>query len=239
MPRIILPDIAPELEEINIASPEHIRYIRSVLRLNEGTEIDVLDGKGGIFKGRIISIKRHSVRIRVLKRKQQEESGKWLVLIQPLLKGDKMDLVLQKCTELGISEIYPVVTERTIPRMTRKLPHWRRVIKESTKQSGRTVVPRIHEVSGILQVLKGFSHIDCIKIAFHEKATGLLRSIGYNKVPDRIVYLTGPEGGLADKEIEEAEASGFVIVSLGSNILRAETASIVSLVLIKYHFGLM
>ncbi len=239
MPRIILPDIAPELEEINITIPEHIRYIRNVLRLNEGAEIDLLDGKGGVFKGRIISLKRHSVRIRVLKRKQQEESGKWLVLIQPLLKGDKMDLVLQKCTELGISEIYPVVTERTIPRMTRKLPHWRRVIEEATKQSGRTVVPQIHEVTSILQVLKKFAEIDCIKIAFHEKATGLLRSISYNKVPDRIVYLTGPEGGFADKEIEEAEASGFRIVSLGNNILRAETASIVSLALLKYHFGLM
>jgi 16S rRNA (uracil1498-N3)-methyltransferase len=239
MPRIILPDIAPELEEINLTSPEHIRYIRNVLRLNEGAEIDVLDGKGGIFKGRIISLKRHSIRIRVLKRKQQEESGIWLVLIQPLLKGNKMDLVLQKCTELGISEIYPVVTERTIPRITRKLPHWKKVIEEATKQSGRTVVPQIHEVVGISHVLKRFSDMDCIKIAFYEKATGLLRSIGYNKVPDRIIYLTGPEGGFAENEIAEAEASGFKIVSLGSNILRAETASIVSLALIKYHFGLM
>ncbi len=239
MPRIIYPGISINQKEVKITSAELIKYIRNVLRLKPGEVLELLDGRGTIYSGTIRSVSKAAIEISISDQRKERQQGTALVLIQPLLKGDKMDLVIQKCTELGVTEIYPATTERTIPRTTRKLHHWRRVAEEATRQSGRTIVPEIHEVTDLRELLPRFSGMDCVKIVFYEHATGLLRSISYDRMPEKILYLTGPEGGFTDREIKEAEAAGFKVVSLGGGILRAETASIVSLALIKYHFGLM
>ena len=143
--RIILPKEQIKGQRITI-SGEKARYLISVLRCNVGDELQVFDGEGSFYKSRILGIDNKKVTIDLLdKISFDTESHLNLVLIQGILKGEKMDLVIQKTTELGVKEIIPAITERSQVRHTRKTDRWRKIAEEASRQSGRAMIPVVHE----------------------------------------------------------------------------------------------
>ena len=127
-------------------SGEKARYLISVLRCSAGDELQVFDGEGSLYKSKITGIENKKVIIDLLEQiSLNAESPLNLTLVQGILKGEKMDVVIQKATELGVKEIIPAITERSQIRHTRKVDRWRKIAEEASKQSGRTIVPVVHE----------------------------------------------------------------------------------------------
>jgi 16S rRNA (uracil1498-N3)-methyltransferase len=166
------------------------------------------------------------------------ESDLDITLVQGLLKGEKMDFVIQKATELGVTSIVPVVTERSQLRETRKFPRWKKITEEASRQSGRTRIPEVCEAC-------------CFDDLFNVPALTAGKGImfweqGGEKLPevieklshaDKIVLLIGPEGGFSEKEAMLASEKGFLTATLGSRILRAETAAISAVSIIQFALG--
>lgn len=242
MPRIFSPILIKD-DQISITG-EKARYLTSVLRCEKGDEITVLDGKGNCFKTKILRSDKREVIAAVLEKFTcNTESNINIYLAQGLLKGQKMDMVIQKVTELGVKEILPIITERSQPRETRKIARWRNIAEEASRQSGRSITPHVHEpmkfhdIFSLLpspQTLKGllFYEEGGMKIseAIHDFSKGGQRGI-------TVFIAIGPEGGFSRTEVSFAEENGFVTTSLGKRILRAETAAISAVALVQYLLG--
>jgi|Deesub1362B_J571_1020462.scaffolds.fasta_scaffold00139_49 16S rRNA (uracil1498-N3)-methyltransferase len=234
-PRVILPQLRIKSQKV-IISGEEFRYLHRVLRLKEADEVVVLDGKGTALRGRIVDIKKDSLVVDIVGEYQHSrESSVRMILLQGILKGDRMDLVIQKTTELGINEIYPVITDRTQVRHTRKLEHWRAVAKEATKQCRRTIVPYIHEPLELSVAIEKVKKIEEKFVFFEEGNTPF--DIFRNRNIQECCLFIGPEGGFSPEEVRFAEEGGFKVVSLGERVLRAETAAIVATAILQYHYG--
>jgi 16S rRNA (uracil1498-N3)-methyltransferase len=145
MPRLYLPTIHIERNRISITD-EKARYLISVLRCQKGDDLVIFDGKGSCFRTTIVKADRREVIADVIEKFSCDtESHINITLVQGLLTGEKMDIVIQKTTELGVKEIIPVVTERSQVRDTRKVTRWRKIAEEASRQSGRSVIPIIRE----------------------------------------------------------------------------------------------
>jgi 16S rRNA (uracil1498-N3)-methyltransferase len=145
MPRIFIP--IPSIKEDRISiTGDKARYLSTVLRCKKGDELIVFDGEGNCLRTNIIETKKREVVLEVLEKIScNTEAPIRIILVQGLLKGQKMDLVVQKTTELGVNEIIPLITERSQTRETRKVERWQKITEEASRQSGRSVVPLIHE----------------------------------------------------------------------------------------------
>ncbi|MBE0425281.1 MAG: 16S rRNA (uracil(1498)-N(3))-methyltransferase [Nitrospirae bacterium] len=147
MHRIYLP-ASPLLNNRISITAEKAHYLRSVLRCRKGDSLTIFDGTGKCFKTTIVKADRREIITEVIEKFSCNlESHLNITLVQSLLKGEKMDMVVQKTTELGVKEIVPVITERSQLRETKKLVRWRKIAEEASRQSGRSVVPVIHEVA--------------------------------------------------------------------------------------------
>ena len=145
MPRIYLP-ISRILDNRISITNEKAHYLTSVLRCGKGDELIIFDGKGDCFRTTILKADRREIITEVIEKFQcNAESNINIALVQGLLKGEKMDMVIQKTTELGVKEIIPVITERSQLRDTRKVARWRKIAEEASRQSGRSIVPVINE----------------------------------------------------------------------------------------------
>lgn len=213
-------------------------HISRVLRLRVGDEVTVFNGRGGEFGATIEEIRRDTVRIGVHEHRNDErESTLNLTLAQGISRGERMDWVVQKATELGVSRIAPVFTERSVVQLdekqaARKVQHWRAIAVSACEQCGRNVVPEIDmpvSVYGLLE--KGVA------------GTALLLSPGASqRIADvdadgGATVLIGPEGGLAEVEQDAALRSGFKAVRMGPRVLRTETAAVCALTLLQQKFG--
>ena len=163
-----------------------------------------------------------------------------LTLVQSLPKGEKIDLILQKCTEIGVTEFVIVETSRAVPRiapdrMPGKLERWRAIVREAAEQSGRTRVPDVAGILPFKEALKRIEGRGTGIIAWEEeKGLSLTSMIPRLKGSGEVVILVGPEGGFAPEEVSAAKSAGIAPVSLGPRILRTETAAIVGSALIIY-----
>ena len=257
MPRIYIPDISAKENRISITG-DNARYLVSVLRCKKGDELTVFDGKGNCLKTNILKADRREVIADVLEKFTcHTESPVNITLMQGLLKGQKMDMVIQKTTELGVKEIMPVITERSQAKETRKVSRWRKIAEEASRQSGRTFIPTIHEpvefnqFLGNVGKLKGSGETvkrglgEMIGIIFWEEgglslkeAVHKFSSSPIHRVSDSPIHLLiGPEGGFTKKEVTSAEGKGFIVTSLGKRILRAETAAISAIALVQFLLG--
>jgi 16S rRNA (uracil1498-N3)-methyltransferase len=220
-------------------------HIMRVLRLRSGEALTVFDGSGGEFGARIEEFRRDSVVVAVEDHRLLErESPLRLTLAQGISRGERMDWVIQKATELGTSRIVPLFTKRSMVRLDekqadRKLQHWRAVAIAACEQCGRNRIPELAAPVDFFDVLP----------AETSGATRLLLSpTGDLRIEDLgqdvrqgaskgITVLIGPEGGLEDVEQEAALAAGFKAVRLGPRVLRTETAAIAALTIIQRYFG--
>lgn len=242
MQRLYIPDISTVTNQISVTG-EKAQYLTNVLRCKKGDELIVFDGRGECLKTRIVNAGRKEVTFEVLERFLCEtDSHLEITLVQGLLKGGKMDLIIQKTTELGVKDIIPAITERCQVRGTRKLDRWRKIAEEASRQSGRSVIPVIHEpldlrsiftVNSSLEKLHGF-------IFYEEGGIGLSQAMQQNRIyheSSPIHIFIGPEGGFTREETALAKEKGLVVVSFGKRILRAETAAISAVTLIQFLLG--
>jgi len=220
------------------------RHITRVLRLESGDRIVVFDGTGFDYEAEIREVSREGTRVAILRKyPSRQESQARITIAQALLKGKKMDILLRQMTELGIAKWVPFLAERSIPkpnhhRQADRLERWQAIVKEALKQCRRGEFTHVHPVVSFSEMLL-LAPTGGIKLIFWENATkplmrGLPSSCGDSP---EIWIVLGPEGGFAEAEIQAAEAAGFETVSLGSRILRAETASVAACVLMQHIFG--
>jgi len=236
MPGIFLLDSTVTAGPTTI-SGEKARYLTSVLRCSPGDPLTIKDSIGNVFSARIISAGRKEVQIEIGEKQEYDtESFLHITLLQGLLKGEKMDLVIQKSTEMGVREIIPVVTERSQVRETRKLPRWRKIAEEASRQSGRNAIPTVHEAVELDNLF--LLHRVPAGIIFWEQdgipfADALSNLAGCREV----ALFTGPEGGFSATEVALITKNGFLAATLGRRILRAETAALAVVSIIQFALG--
>ena len=222
---------------------DEVKHIRKVLRLKAGDEIVVFDGLGKEFEGTIVEERLSSVVIRVQNIiSSKKDSPLEVTLAQSLLKGEKMDYLIQKATELGVKKIIPFFSSRSVPLLEKsgrlKRHHrWERIAIEASKQCGRGVVPKIEPLQGYSEMLQSVSPDPLRLILWEREKTNLKEVLGKSIGMKEIFFIIGPEGGFSQEEIEEANKAGFLRVTLGRRILRAETASLCLLSILQYDWG--
>ena len=227
-------------------SGSEAHHIAAVLRLPVGTRITLFDGSGSFYEALItnISPKRIETTIEAITpyMNTDEEQQSRVHLGQALIKGGKMDLIIQKATELGIDVIS--VFKSTYSAVKRspanRLERWTRIALEACKQCNRPKPPDLHAAANLNEFLKstGEKSYDLKLIFWEEELQTSLQDIFQQ--PDSIrsvLLLIGPEGGFSPAEAEQAMAHGFQPVTLGSRILRAETAAMVAIAVLQYKLG--
>lgn len=219
-------------------SGDKFHYLSVVLRSAPGDALMVIDPRGSLFHARIASFKKKTAQLDILDRCEPvPEPPLRIVLLQALLKGEKMDLVIQKATELGVSQVIPVITERSLVRETRKLERWKKIVEEAARQCGRATIPEISAPQELLAAVKT-ADSSAPRIIFWEQGGTPLSSILATAADCRqIILCTGPEGGFSETEVSAAGAEGFQNASLGQRILRAETAAIAVVTIAQYVLG--
>ncbi|MFN8544740.1 MAG: 16S rRNA (uracil(1498)-N(3))-methyltransferase [Candidatus Binatia bacterium] len=224
---------APAADGTIVISAGERRHL-GTLRLGPGDRFLVFDGQGTEHEVVLETLDRRTALARVVAtRKPERESALDLVLAPALLKGAKMDLVVEKATELGVTRIAPILTRHTIGHRA-DAARWQRIALAAAKQSGRTRVPAIDPVVPLGQLL-AVAWPGLRLIAWEGETTRR-----WNALPAAaaaVVAVVGPEGGFAPDEVGAAEAHGFLPVRLGARVLRAETATIVVAALCQHRFG--
>lgn len=214
-------------------------HITKVLRLVAGDRITVFDAESVEYEGVIMDISSGTIAVQVDNTlRLQTESKLELNLFQAILKGNRMDTVISQATQLGVSGIFPVISERTQVRSTAKIDRWNKIARESTKQCGRTVPPAVSEPVDLQRSLEIRNESE-MKIILYENQSELLRDyMSSRQKPVRTINLfIGPEGGFSEQEISLAKEKSYTALGLGERILRAETASVVSLALLQSRYG--
>jgi 16S rRNA (uracil1498-N3)-methyltransferase len=222
---------------------EEARHLRDVLRLKEGDEVYVFNGAGREFRCTVARTCRDSATLQIEAEVEpaKPESHLQLQLGVALLKGEKFDLVVQKLTELGANSILPLITRyadihlRDEADARKRVTRWQRIALEAAKQSGRAVVPEVHNPVSLETVLTGTNIAD-LYLMFSERGGDALGSLT-GTTPQGVTALVGSEGGWSDEEIARARAAGLRIVTIGGRILRAETAAIAVSALLQHLFG--
>jgi 16S rRNA (uracil1498-N3)-methyltransferase len=220
---------------------EQARYISRVLRLHVGDHLTVFNGTNGEFVANVLSISKNSASVQVDAHVETAtESSLKIHLVQGISRGERMDFVVQKATELGVKRISPVLTEHGVVKLdarrtAKRRDHWQKVAESACEQSGRIRPPLIDEpvsLNSWFGAKTGEADIDLI---LRPRAATALSSIAVPKT--KVCFLIGPEGGFSDSEYEDAAIAGFKGVSLGPRILRTETAAIAALTVAQSLWG--
>jgi 16S rRNA (uracil1498-N3)-methyltransferase len=242
MPRFYVPQ--PRIEEgmLSVEGNE-VKHLRKVLRLKAGDEIIVFDGFGKEYEGTIVEEGPSSVLIKIQNIfSTATESPIDITVAQSLLKGEKMDYLIQKATELGVKGIVPFFSSRSVPLLEKskrlKRHHrWERIAVEASKQCGRGVIPKIEPLQHYSEMLGSASPRALCLILCEREGNTLKEVLERSKEKAEVFFIIGPEGGFDQGEVEEAKRKGFFPVTLGRRILRAETTSLCLLSILQYERG--
>ncbi len=220
--------------------PELANHIGTVLRLTEGDEIILLDGTGNHYRGTIDQLGKQTGEVQIIEHWLIEEQTISVELIQGIPKGDKMEMILQKGTELGISRFAPAWSERSIPalatnRATKKQQRWQRIISEAARQSRRPILPTCALPCRLEEALTNCSAE--LKLMLWEDGSNPLNTVLPEQTPHDVAILIGPEGGFSAEEADLARSKGFIPVNLGPRILRTETAGFAVSAVLQYIYG--
>ncbi len=226
-----------------IDDPGEIRHICKVLRLGEGDAVILFDGEGIEYRASITRILPGQIILTLTPEggSARAESSLRIVLGMALLKSSKFDWLLQKATELGVSEVLPFSSSRVIPRREEeqsrgRLARWEKIVAQAARQCGRSLLPRVHPPCSFEEVLRA-DRQGATKIFLWEKEENRTLSDALTGANPEIFLLVGPEGGFSDPEALRAQEAGFLPVRLGPRILRAETAAIAGVALLQFIRG--
>lgn len=225
-----------------------VNHIRNVLRLKYGDKLVVSDSENFEYDVRIKESNASGIKTKILERRRIEPANCKITLIQAISKGSKMDMIARQATELGVNSIIPIITSRTVVRLdeekkTKKRQRWQKIAREAAEQSQRSTIPEILHITGwreVLEIIPSFEQV----IVFWEETNKLfskealcigewMQECQDNKGKGYAVMI-GPEGGFAPEEIDDLKERGASCFSLGRQILRTETASVVALGIILY-----
>lgn len=224
---------------------DDVKHIYKVLRLQEGEKVSINNCDGEEFLGTIDKVDKKEVVVSLIEKLDiNNESPLEVCLFQGVPKSSKMDLIVQKVTELGVKEVTPIITERVIVKNDigeyRKLDRWIRIALEACKQSKRSIIPNINPPMEFEQLLIKLKEFDLVLVPYeNEEGYGIkkvVEDIDKSKIK-KIAIIVGPEGGFEEREIEVLKNIGAYIITLGPRILRTETAGFVCTSLIMYELG--
>jgi len=218
------------------------RHLGRVLRLGPGDLVTAVDGRGRRWQVRLTELTpRAAAGVIVGDDGAGRESPLHLTLVQGVPKADKMDLVVRVATELGATRVVPVLSHRTVVRApaggwSERVVRWQRIAAEATKQCGRARIPDVASPVALEAWLRAGPERGLL-VCFWERATGAFGDVLPPPPVDRATLVVGPEGGLADAEVEALRAAGAAVTGVGPRILRTETAGPVGLALLQARYG--
>jgi len=236
MARFFLPETVLGIDQVVTLPADVLKHLRTVLRIKPGAEVDLLDGMGQVARASIVE----DFSARVLALRYEPAPVCHLSLIQGVPKGEKLELVLQKGTELGVNAFFPTQMERSVGKLKadreqKRLVRWQRIIQAAACQSGQAYLPQLELKSSL------DSAIDAIeadlKLILWEESAQPLDLLLPESPPQRVAVIVGPEGGITEQEAENAAAAGYQSVSLGPRILRTETAGLAIMTILQYLYG--
>lgn len=234
-----VPITLPDAETVEITGGEH-HHLRNVLRLKQKDEVRIIDGKGHVFITKLSSIGNELTTTSVIKQDYFEKKLPTLTLFQGVPKSDKMELILQKSTELGVSQIVPMSTERSLQQPSvKRFERWERVVVSATKQCKRVWMPKLNNVreyNDCLNKLDG----ERLNLILCEKEEEQHIKMVFKDAPQvrSVSFFIGPEGGFTDKELNAAVNKGCIPTTICLNTLRTETAAIAAIAIAAYEYQL-
>ncbi|MCR4299743.1 MAG: 16S rRNA (uracil(1498)-N(3))-methyltransferase [Gallionella sp.] len=240
MPRFYCPPPLP-LGGLFDLPPEAAHHAARVLRLREGNRVEMFDGLGNECHGVIAGLGGKRVVVGdITASSVNRESPLQIVLAQALSSSEKMDWVIQKATELGVAEIQPLDTERSVARLSaeraaKRIEHWRQVTISACEQCGRNVLPEIHAPLDIMAWLQQMNALSDTKLILLPLGAASLHSL--EKPKGGAVLLIGAEGGFTQAESDAALHCGFSPIRLGARVLRTETAAVAGLAALQTLWG--
>ncbi|MFO7809148.1 16S rRNA (uracil(1498)-N(3))-methyltransferase [Guyparkeria sp.] len=217
-----------------------VNYLRNVLRLKDGQPLELFNGRGRRAHGRLALARREARALVESSEPSPKESVVPITLMAALAKGEKMELVIQKAVELGVTTIAPVETERSVlelkgARAEKRLTRWRQIMINACEQCGRDTLPIIEPIRSLDQALTAIG--TAIRLVLDPRAQQPLTALRDQPRPKRVALLVGPEGGLTEDEVALAGEHGFRALTIGPRILRAETAAITGVAVLQYQWG--
>ena len=239
----VTPDqLATAQEGLVRLDPEQAHYLGLVLRLREGDALELFDGRGARIAATLVDAAGQTA-LRLGERAHDPEAAGALILAQALSKGEKLDLIVQKATELGAARIIPFAAERSVVKLDEergaaRATRLRRIAQEAARQCGRASVPEVDEPAsweGLFALLRAEPWLRCVLLDTDPAAPQLSR-LSLVEAP-RLLLAVGPEGGFSPRERERALAAGFLAASLGPLILRTETAGLAALSIVQHLRG--
>lgn len=224
---------------------ELAHHMKDVLRMDAGEEAEFVLSDDKLYHGRLVQLTKTQVTVKLLSSQAiAAETNIQVSLFQGLPKGDKMDFIIQKCTELGVARIVPIVTKRTVVRLdeakgAKKVGRWQKIAQEASQQAKRLRVPEVLAPLSWQDFLDDLSADDLTIVLWEDEVAqgfkALLQSL--DPLPKRLNLLIGPEGGWDETEIEDLQQKGVHSVTLGKRILRTETAGLAALTMVLYQSG--
>ena len=218
-----------------------LHHLRDVLRLGPDENVELITYSGR-YQAKIIQLKKNGSELLIQSEISKKESKYRLILWQSIIKSGKMDEVMDKATEMGVSEIVPLITERSAPMLQPKaenksrIQRWQRIVITAAKQSRRDFVPIVSSPVPLVSLLHTLTDTDELRIFFWECAEqrDLSEYLRSKPKSHNIILLIGPEGGFSQEEASAILQKGFMTASLGPTILRAENAGFFALGLVQY-----
>ena len=226
--RVSLPD----------AAAQHLR----VMRVREGEACVLFNGDGQDYAGQVLSLTKREVVVEVgAGAPVDNESPLRITLVQGIARGEKMDLILQKATELGVAAIVPVDAERTEvklegERLAKRVTHWRSVIVAGCEQSGRASVPELGAAEALMAAAQRLANADAVRVILDPQGDLSLASME-PPTSGHVIIAIGPEGGWSPRDREVLRAAGFAGLKLGPRVLRTETAGLAAIAALQARFG--
>lgn len=237
MPRFFVPAVLSPGQ--TLALPDSVVRHIHVLRLRPDSGIVLFNGDGCSYPARLLNVDKRAAAAHILQvLPADSEPPLHITLVQAVSAGEKMDFTLQKSVELGVSEIWPVISERSVVRLSgeradKKTGRWQDIVISACEQSGRNLIPPVQPLQPFVEALLRLPEADARMILSPNRAGTLSRFAA----PQRLILMVGPEGGWTAAEEEAAFAAGFQAVTLGPRILRTETAALAAIAAMQTLWG--
>ncbi len=219
---------------------DEAKHILNVMRTKVGESIVVCDGLKNDYYCKVCDIQKENVRAEILeKHLNNSEPNVNITLFQCLPKSDKMEFVIQKCVEIGVNNIVPVLSERCVAKIdskneNKKIERWQKISLSAAKQCGRGIVPKIENVISFNNAVNMAAKFENAIIPYENEIKTNIKSFINNAKIGSVGIFIGPEGGFSENEIKYALDNGVISVTLGKRILRTETAGMVTAAIILY-----
>lgn len=233
-------------EQINndeaVVLGDDVKHIRDVLRYKIGDILEICDENGIRYITKISDFEKFKIDLEILEvSTHTTEPSINVTLFQGMPKSDKLELIIQKCTELGVTEIVPVMTDRVIVKfddkdINKKLERWRKIALEAGKQSGRQKIPEIQKPIKLKNMIENISKYDIVILPYECEKDKTLKSAlkSLDRNCKNVAIMIGPEGGFSEEEIKLLDFENVKVVTLGPRILRTETAGLATLAMVLY-----